>query len=180
MGKGFLAHGMFIYANKLDETNGAVSGPCNCNTIQQYMKWDYNRQDKDDTFISDNQTTIGKNYSAWQMQKISPDKSKITYVVWAINGNVGYRFSYGLTYDTSNHTEPFEKYLDGFKQLLKSVTFTPTEADKKPSFLNSPENNTSNMSLTTGVNDNSVKILSSNNFIDSIGVLHVVVTEYNQ
>jgi hypothetical protein len=163
-------HPIFIYASKLDETNGAVSGPCNCNTLQQYMKWDYNRSDKDDTFIRDNQTTIGHNYTAWQMEKIKPDKTEKTYVVWAINGNVGYRFSYAAR----GVNELFTKYLDGFKQLLRSVTFMPTEAAKKPSFLSSPENNTSNLSLTTGIQEKSVKILSSNHFIDSIGVLHVV------
>ena len=33
----------------------------------------------------------------------------------------------------------FDRYLDGFKNMLKSVKFTPPIPEKKPSFLNSSE-----------------------------------------
>ena len=49
--------------------------------------------------------------------------------VWAINDNFGYRFFYEAPADAR-----FDRYLDGFKNMLKTVTFTTPIPEKKPSF----------------------------------------------
>lgn len=167
---------IYLFGAKVTKLNSSSPSQeaCNCNNLKDYVAWEYNKGNKDQvTFIDDNQTMIGSNYTAWQLQWEATAQPPLglsmgNYEVLAINGGFGYKFTY------LGNTEPqFGKYLDGFKQLLSSVKLIQPEPEKKPSFLTSAENNTSK-SLTTGVNDNTVKILSSNNFIDSIGVLHVV------
>lgn len=155
-----------ISVNKLDES-------CKCNTLKDYVTWNYNQgENKLVTFINDNQTTISNNHTAWQIQKELNvvGLSFRSYAVYAINGNVGYNFIY-----VGNTNAQFGKYLGGFKEMLKSVKFTPIESEKKPSFLlSSDTDNSTHLSKANNLNQNNLKILSSNEFTDSIGYLHVV------
>lgn len=162
------AYKMNLDVYELDKPN-RIGGACNCNTLKDFVTWDYTRADKRNTFINDNQTIIGSNHSAWQMEEIfssSLGKEK-WFRVWAINDNFGYRFLYQAPADAR-----FDGYLDGFKNMLKSVAFSPPTPEKKPSFLNSSE--ISNLPASATEQAGPVKILSSNDFIDSIGYLHVV------
>jgi hypothetical protein len=157
---------MSVVPFELDNPN--IEQPCLCTTLKDFIRWDYNRSGKDkETFINDNQTIIGRNYSAWQMETIYPSTGIKYFEVFSINDNLGYKFWYSAPADAR-----FDRYLDGFKNMLKSVTFTSPTPEKKPSFLNSSD--TANTSSNTAVQDKSFKILSSNDFIDSIGYLHVV------
>ena len=162
------AYKMILDVYELDKPAN-VGGPCDCSTLKDFVTWDYTRGDKRNTFINDNQTIIGSNYSAWQMEEIFSSSSvkEKWFRVWAINDNFGYRFLYTAPADAR-----FDRYLDGFKNMLKSVTFSPPIPEKKPSFLNSsdPVNSTTRPSM----GNQPIKIASSNDFIDSIGYLHVV------
>lgn len=177
---------MHVSVVDLDNPNPSILGfleePCNCNTLKDFVAWVYKRAYVDTeytehTFINDNQTTIGSNHSAWQMESVDEglkgnefsSKTK-EFTVWAINDNLGYTFQYSFPADSR-----FDRYLEGFKNMLKSVTFTTPIPEKKPSFLNSNDTaDTSILPSTPTVQDKSFKILSSNDFIDSIGYLHVV------
>ena len=162
------AYKMNLDVYELDKPN-RIGGPCNCNTLKDFVTWDYTRADKRNTFINDNQTIIGSNYSAWQMEEIfssSLGKEK-WFRVWAINDNFGYRFLYEAPADAR-----FDQYLDGFKNMLKSITFSPPTPEKKPSFLNSSD--ISNLQASPTQRAEPVRILSSNDFTDSLGFLHVV------
>lgn len=162
-----------VYKMKFDlyelDKPTSVGRPCNCNTLKDFVTWDYTRGDKRNTFINDNQTIVGSNYSAWQLEEIfsSPPVKEKWLWVWAINDNFGYRFLY-----TAPADDRFDQYLDGFKNMLKTVKFTSPIPEKKPSFLNS--SNLSNLSSSATQQSEPVKILSSNDYIDSIGYMHVV------
>ena len=165
------AYRMNLDVYELDKPN-RIGGPCNCKTLKDFVTWDYTRAELRNAFINDNQTIIGSNYSAWQMEEIFSSElgNQKWFRVWAINDNFGYRFLYEAPADTR-----FDRYLDGFKNMLKSVTFSPPTPEKKPSFLNSNETpNPSILSSAPTVQDKPIKIASSNDFIDSLGFLHVV------
>ena len=103
------------------------------------------------------------------METANSNKDKI-FTVWTINDNLGYVLRY---IGPADHR--FGQYLDGFKNMLKSVTLTPPTPEKKPSFLDSGnETNSSILSSPPTGQNKSFKIASSNDFIDSIGFLHVV------
>ena len=89
------------------------------------------------------------------------------FTVWAMNDNLGYTLEYSFPADNR-----FDRYLDVFKNMLKTVTFTNQTPEKKPSFLNSSD--ISNLPASPTQQAEPVRILSSNDFIDSIGYLHVV------
>jgi hypothetical protein len=162
-------HSFRALVYELDKPS-ANSQACNCSTLKDFVVWDYNNKDHESiTFINDNQTTIGKNYSAWQTEKMV-DVTGIEYKridVYAINGDRGYNFFYLA------HPGPsFDEHLDDFKNMLKSVELSPPTPEKKPSFLNS--SNMMNSPSTPTQQDEPIKISSSNDFIDSIGYMHVV------
>ena len=171
-----------VWVFDLNNPNPSFSEkPCNCNTLKDFVAWHYNRNYIDiggfkNTFINDNQTIIGNNQSAWQMESIqsftgsdgSKSKDK-QFTVWAKNGNLGYTLEYSFPADSR-----FDRYLDIFKNMLKSVTFTTVEPEKKPSFLNSDVQNSSVLLSAPKVQDEPIRIASSNDFIDSLGFLHVV------
>jgi hypothetical protein len=85
--------------------------------LKDYLVWDYARTSRQgNTFINDNTTTIGSNYSAWQteaMTILGGIETKIIYV-YAINGDVGYRFQY-----IANQGITFDRYLEGFKDMAE-------------------------------------------------------------
>ena len=138
-----------VRVNDLTMTGSSVStdsfstlnNTCSCSTLEDYIKWDYNRLFKENDVTADNRTTLGKNYSAWQMEVFNKDNGYKTFVTWAINDNLGYRFIYSAP--ANNH---YDYYLNEYKDLLDSVTFTKVEVTepvevtertvpKKPSFL---------------------------------------------
>jgi hypothetical protein len=138
-----------VRVNDLTMTGSSVStdsfstlnNACSCSTLEDYIKWDYNRLFSENDVIADNRTVLGNNYSAWQMEVFNKDNGYKTFVTWAINDNLGYRFIYSAP--ANNH---YDYYLDEYKDLLNSVTFTKvgitppgevTESTvpKKPSFL---------------------------------------------
>lgn len=88
--------------------------PCNCDTLKEYVIWDYNTIWKNKIFINDNQTKIGNNHSAWQMETVNADEKGKVLTVWTINDNVGYKFLYSVQDDTT-----FDRYLDSFRKMLK-------------------------------------------------------------
>ncbi len=155
--------------------------PCNCNTLKDFVAWDYKRSYGDTeytnhTFINDNKTTVGSNHSAWQMESINEwlndvsKEKKLT--VWAINGSSGYVLEYSFPADSR-----FDRYLDVFKNMLKSVIFLAPAQEKKPSFLNSSgvsNTSTSGNSIPFQNESHSLTILSHNSYTDSVGYFHVV------
>ena len=53
---------------------------CNCNSLEDFVKFRYNRDWKDIVFLNDNQTTIQDNRSAWQIElKSGPDPQILSY-----------------------------------------------------------------------------------------------------
>jgi len=109
------------------------SGPCNCDTLKDFAAW-YYKHIKENVFINDNQTSIGKNYSAWQIETKSINSIGEVVGLTKLNilsfkDNFGYMFSYMGPTDGD-----FDRYLDGFKNMLKSVQLNPPRA-KAPSFI---------------------------------------------
>ena len=148
------------------------SEPCNCKTLKDFVAWDYTTYYKGWTIINQNQTIIPLNVSAWQTEAETDRSPTRSFKVLTVSGdgNVGYTFLYWGPPDTR-----FDRYLDGFKNMLKTVTFTIPTPEKNPSYLNSNElQNPSVLSSAPVPQNKSIKILSSNDFIDSIGYLHVV------
>jgi len=162
-------HNMGVLVFELDKSTKDAEA-CNCKTLRDFVRWDYTNDNRQNVnFINDNQTIIGSNHTAWQTETTSailgiPDKHIYLY---AINGNVGYKFQY-----IAQPGPMFDQHLNEFKNMLKTVTFYTPEPEKKPSFLNS--NEIANLTSIPTVQDESIKIASSNDFIDSIGYLHVV------
>lgn len=124
-----------VGVTKLKEQSSTVER-CNCNSLKDFVAWDYIRQDKLDKesgltniYIGDNQTVIGNNHSAWQMEQLNSDKTTKTYVVWAIEHDQGYRFVF-----LANAGQEFGKHLGQFRQMLDSFVFVPIK-EAKPSFL---------------------------------------------
>ncbi|HEU4823571.1 MAG TPA: hypothetical protein VFS97_09130 [Nitrososphaeraceae archaeon] len=70
------------------------------------------------TPISDNQTTIGKNYIAMQYEYTKDSRQGLD--VWAISNDVGYQFEY-----ISDQGSAFSKNIPEIRKLLDSVEFMP-------------------------------------------------------
>jgi hypothetical protein len=157
-----------------DKESFGLQGRCHCNSLKDFMARNY-KPEPSVTFINDNQTSIGRNYSSWQTESVYVDDKMGTNSTWisvfTINDNRAYEFRYG-----SEKFEGFTAFPD-FKTVLQSVRFIPAEESKKPSFLMSNTPNSSSSSPTVGnkfAQDMTVRISSSNDFIDTIGYLHVV------
>lgn len=86
------------------------------------------------TPISDNQTTIGKNYTAMQYEYTTDGGFGIRQGldVWAISNDVGYQFEY-----ISDQGSAFSKNIPAIRKLLDSVEFMPIEEEEPelPSFM---------------------------------------------
>lgn len=51
--------------------SGDNSAECKCSDLKGFVAWDYTSRNNDRwTFINDNQTVIGNNYSAWQTEML--------------------------------------------------------------------------------------------------------------
>lgn len=115
--------------------------PCNCNSLKDYVTWDYNRTIGQDQFINDNQTKPAQGQSVWQIETIDKTGQNKKYALLTINNGIGYKFVYEAPSD-----DRFSANLGEFKTIIKSVKFTapiyPTpkstfSTQKSPSFLNS-------------------------------------------
>ena len=151
---------------------------CNCDSLEDFVKFRYNRDWKDLVFLNDNQTMIQNNRSAWQIEiKYNPDPR--VYYILTTNNGYGYAFGYAAK-DNSR----FDTYLKDFKNMINSVVFNSTTSKKIPSFMKNKD--TTNQSLSLLGNDNSndqssgmtananIKISSTNSYVDSVGYYHIV------
>ena len=113
---------------------------CNCDSLIDFARNSYNDTLRANTeldnkifLINDNQTTIGKNYSARQIEYYvsgSPDWKHYRLFVKAFN-----TFYYDIDYySQSNRT--YTKHLPEIKELLSSVEFLPMQKSKTPIFPN--------------------------------------------
>lgn len=109
-----------------------VSSACNCTALKDFVAWDYTGfYDNGWTYINDNQTHVGNNYSAWQTEMLYGGLGKRYLFVHTLNGNSGYIFTYSGPSDNE-----FDRYLNEFKNMLKSVNLIDQLPERKPSFLN--------------------------------------------
>jgi aldose sugar dehydrogenase len=113
---------------------------CNCDSLIDFARNSYNDTLRANTeldnkifLINDNQTTIGKNYSARQIEYYvsgSPDWKHYRLFVKAFN-----TFYYDIDYySQSNRT--YTKHLPEIRELLSSVEFLPMQKSKSPIFPN--------------------------------------------
>jgi hypothetical protein len=85
------------------------------------------------TPVNDNQTTIGKNYTAMQYEyTFEGVGTRQGLEVWAINNGIGYQFEY-----ISNQGSDFSENIPAIRKVLDSVEFIPIEEEKpkQPSFM---------------------------------------------
>jgi hypothetical protein len=96
---------------------------CNCNTLMEFVQWDYDRQFRaDNNIITQNQTKVS-HLNASQMELTSLSDRKL--LVWTIHGNTGYRVQY------SAPDFRFTEYLGGFEDMLKSFPFSEQTETKE-------------------------------------------------
>jgi hypothetical protein len=93
---------------------------CNCKNISDFVVWDNIRMSRTNFAGPGNETEVNNNHPAWQME--IKEKGNYQFLVWTINNNIGYVFSY--SYTNMGNNEP-DKYLTDFKQILRTVMFLP-------------------------------------------------------
>jgi len=146
---------------------------CNCNSLRDFVKVIYQGGQQRRTgfsFINDNQTTIGKNYSGWQFEtSYLQDGERVNNLQVFGKNNDNY-YSMGAVYSNESRGIVLPK----FNKFIDSIEFLPIQVAKKPSFLNANETGDSNPSSMSKNNANELQILSDNSFTDSIGYMHVV------
>jgi aldose sugar dehydrogenase len=113
---------------------------CNCNSLIDFVRDSYNDTLKSNTeldnkifLINDNQTTIGKNYSARQIEYYisgSSDWKHYRIFVKAFN-----TFYYDIDY-YSQSNKTYTKHLPEIKEILSSLEFLPMQKSKTPIFSN--------------------------------------------
>ena len=148
---------------------------CNCNSLMDTVRNAYNYQSTSIdgfSFIKDNQTTTGKNYSSWQYQYSflhDGEDGKGLDVFVTNNGNY---YQIGITYPDESQA----KLLPQFKKVIDSIEFLPIQnpVTKKPSFMNTNMTGESIPETNIDKNLHGLQILSHNSFTDSTGNLHVV------
>jgi hypothetical protein len=145
-----------------------IAKACDCKELKDFVTWDYIKSENQNrTFINDNRTLIGNNYSAWQTETKFTGGNKVLSV-YSLKGNLGYIFRYSGPSDNE-----FDKYINGFKNMLNTVMLITPIPEKKPSFLNT--NQTEKTKPDTSQNNlNGLQILSHNSYTDSVGFMHVV------
>lgn len=124
---------------------------CSCDSLLEYVKWDYNNAYKDQAVLNDNQTIIRGNLSAWQMELLNNENGYKTWVTWVIYDNLGYRFLYSGANDNQFgiFTSDFKKLLASVKLVSPNTTSTSiTQEGKTPSFLSTTNKSTQSESPT--------------------------------
>ena len=121
---------LFIIRIDVFTLNGSgLQESCNCKTLIDFVRWDYDRKFKiDNDVIVLNQTRLVNNYNSWQMKLNSITETGPTekLLVWTIDGNRGYRFQY------SAPEHRFMEYLAGFEHMLKSFKLAEHSEGIKP------------------------------------------------
>ena len=121
---------LFIIRIDVFTLNGSgLQESCNCKTLIDFVRWDYDRKFKiDNDVIVLNQTRLVNNYNSWQMKLNSITETGRTekLLVWTIDGNRGYRFQY------SAPEHRFMEYLAGFEHMLNSFKLPEHSEGIKP------------------------------------------------
>ena len=139
---------MNVKVSKLNGSNSDILDKfCNCNSLEDFVKFMYNKDWKNLFFINDNQTTIQDNRIAWQIELKSNPDPRFFYVL-TINNDYGYIFGY-----MAQDSRYFDTYLKDFKNMINSVVFNSTTSKKIPSFLR--DNDIANRSQSLPSNNNS-------------------------
>jgi hypothetical protein len=123
---------VFIIRIDSQNLNSGMQESCNCKTLTDFVRWDYDQKfSKDNYIIIQNQTKVNTHHNAWQMELSSTTEKEATQrlLVWTIDGNTGYRIQY------SAPPYRFTEYLDGFEGILKSFTFPEQSKPIKQSCL---------------------------------------------
>jgi hypothetical protein len=146
---------------------------CYCNSLKDYVKKIYQSQSttlNNFSFISDNQTMVGKKYPSWKYEYsfTSAGGNNAKGLSVATNKSNTY---YLLAISYLNESE--SELLPKLEKVFDSIEFLPIESPKRPSFLNVNETETEPSSMLES-SPNELQILSHNSFTDSIGSLHVV------
>ena len=63
----------WVEVNEL-RAESPVTDERNCDNLRDFVAWDNARQVEKRILIGENQTTIGANYTAWQMEQTTQDK----------------------------------------------------------------------------------------------------------
>ena len=152
---------------------------CDCDTLIEFVRWAYPALPKafqDFTLINDNQTVVGKNNSAWQIEfqatpKGLPHENTTKLVVFTKANSKFYTISFGPFSEQSK-----VKQLPEFKKVIESMEFSPIQIStpRIPSFMNLNETKESIPETSIDNNPSGLQILSQNSFTDSLGYMHVV------
>lgn len=122
---------VFIIRIDSYDLDSIVQDSCKCNTLVDFANWDYDRKFKtDNNIIFQNLTSIG-HHDALQMKLVSQTQQGMTQklIVWAIQGNTGYRIQYSAPADR------FTEYSNAFESMLSSFTFPEPSKVRKQSCL---------------------------------------------
>ena len=143
---------------------------CNCSKLSDFVKWDTSRM-SESGIMNENETTIGSNHSAWQMELSKGLDKGYDLVVRAIDKNLGYIFTY--SYENAGSNSPY-KYLKDFKQLLKTVEFTKDNSSEQTAGSMITKESNVILPSTDNLNSQTIKVLSMSSFLDNAGYFHVV------
>jgi hypothetical protein len=145
---------------------------CNCDSLMDFVKFTYQGLARNNgfSFINDNQTTIGKNYSGWQYQFSILDNGNTRIGRSVQVGNNDNYYAILTSYPNESRAIALPK----INKFIESIEFLPIQVPKTPSFMNGSEMEQSNPSLPLESNPSGLQILSHNSFTDSIGTMHVV------
>jgi hypothetical protein len=145
---------------------------CNCDSLMDFVKLTYQRLARNNgfSFINDNQTTMGKNYSGWEYQFSILDNgnTRIGRSVQVGNNDNYYAIL------TSYPNESRAILLPKINKFIESIEFLPIQVAKTPSFMNANDTGQSQTTPNLESSSNGLQILSHNSFTDSIGTMHVV------
>ena len=144
---------------------------CECNSLTEFVGHIYEGSQQANeafSFISDNQTTVGKKYPSWQYEfsyLLNNVKAKAVNVVTTNNETY---FSIQIKYPTESQA----KRLPQFRNVMESIEFLPIQVPKTPSFMTN-ETEQFKPSPMLESDPNGLEILSHISFTDSVG-MHVV------
>jgi hypothetical protein len=148
---------------------------CNCNSLTDFVKYMYKQQlqYKDFSFINDNKTIIGKNYSGWQYEISFLNEDNVPVIGLNVMGRNNDNY-YSISIMFQNETRSI--LLPEFRRFINSIEFLPiqNEIANRPSFMNLNETKDSIPEKSIDNNPSGLQILSHNSFTDSIGYFHVV------
>jgi hypothetical protein len=149
-----------------------ISKNCVCDTLVEYMRYQYRllnalnaNAQSEFTYIGDNQTTVGEKYPGWQLefseQSPNGDYSKKLQVYTKVN-NTFYQISF---FTASNET--YSKHLPEIENVLDSMNFFQPKKEiiKAPSFITPEEAEDINRERKDAqVNENDFQSILSNEF----------------